>query len=119
MSQLVPFGKNTFVIPLIVKDSGGSLANADSLPTVLNVQKNGADADEASVTVAQAQNDTPANITGVYNVSVDLSSGGLNAAVNDQFTIVVEATVGGTTVPATFTFTVADLAGNMPSIDLG
>lgn len=119
MSQVIPFGKTSYVIPLVVKNSGGQLTDADSLPTVLNVQKNGADADESNVTVAQAQDHTPANVTGLYNVTVDLSGSGLNAQVNDQFSITVQATIGGTTVPSVFTFTVANMAGNLPQIQLG
>lgn len=119
MSQLVPFGKATFIIPLLTKDSGGALVNPDATPTVLNVQKNGADADEGAVSVTQSQDDTPANITGNYQVSCDLSSGGLNAVVNDQFVITVQAVVSGTILSSAFTFIVADLSGQAPKIELG
>ena len=119
MSQLVPLGKATLTVPLLVKDSGKQLVNADQLPIVFSVQKNGADADESSVSIAQSQDDTPANITGMYSVSIDLSAGGLNAVVNDSFAVSIQATVAGTIMTNVFTFTVADLAGNSPSIELG
>jgi len=118
MSELVPLGKATHVVPLLVKDSGKQLVNADALPTVLSVQKNGADADEAAVTIVQAQDDTPANIAGFYHVTVDLSGAGLNALANETFSIVVQATVAGTLLTQTYSFTVANLAGNAPSIEL-
>lgn len=119
MSQIIPLGKTIVTIPLLTKDAGGALVNADSLPTVLNVQKNGTDADEASVTITQAQDSTPANITGNYLVSIDISPSGLNAITNDQFIVTVNAIVSSTTLSKSFTFLVADMAGNIPSIDLG
>lgn len=119
MSQIIPLGKATHRIPMLVKDAGGQLVNADALPSVLNVQKNGVDADEATVTIVQAQDATPANITGHYLVSADLSGGGLNAAANDDISIVIQATVAGTVLSSTHTFTVASLSGNAPSLELG
>lgn len=117
--QLVPFGKINHIAPLLVKDSTGSLVNADSLPTVLNVQKNGADASEAAVSISQAQDDTPANITGKYLISCDLTGSGLDVAVNDQIIVTVQAIIASTVVTSTFSFTMADLAGNVPSVEIG
>lgn len=117
--MLIPLGKATHIIPLLTKGSEGQLKNADSTPSVLNVQKNGADANESAVSIAQAQDETPANITGKYLISCDLSASGLNAAANDQFIITVQATVSGTLLTSTISFTVADMAGNAPKIELG
>ena len=117
--MLVPLGKSVVRIPLLTKDSGGQLVNADSIPTVLNVQKNGVDAAEASITVSQLQDDTPSNITGNYVVSADLSATGLNVVANDDVIVTVQATVAGTLLTSTISFTMADMAGNAPTIELG
>lgn len=119
MSQIVPLGKSSITLPLLTKDAGAALVDADSIPTVLNVQKNGSDADEAAVTITQAQDSTPANITGNYLVTVDLGASGLNVVNGDQIIVTVNAIVSSTTLTASFTFIVADMAGNVPSIDLG
>lgn len=117
--SIVPLGKATHIVPLLAKDSGGQLVNADSLPTVLNVQKNGADASESAVTIVQAQDDTPANITGKYLISCDLSGTGLNVLANDQIVVTVQATIEGTVATAVKSFTVASMSGNAPSIEAG
>lgn len=117
--MLVPLGKSIFQIPLLTKNGAGALVNADSLPTVLNVQKNGVDADESNVTIKTAKDDTPADIAGKYLVEVDLGTEGLNATENDQFIVTVNAIIAGTTLSQTYTFIVASMSGAAPTIELG
>lgn len=104
-------GSNIY-IPLSVKNASGQLVNADSTPTVTDTQLNGADAAFAP-TVAQAQDDTPANITGQYVITLD----GSTLADGDEVFIYVSAVVGGTTTTTTKLVSIIDLASGGPSIE--
>lgn len=72
----------------------GARTDADALPTVTGVFVNGVWDTSLTATITQAQDGTPANITGLYNMSIDLSS--LNEG--DHVSICVEATMSGKTV---------------------
>lgn len=117
--SLVTLGTATHRATILTKTSTGALVNADSLPTILNVQKNGVDADESAVSVVQAQDDTPANITGMYHLVIDLSGSGLNAIANDQFTILVQSTIQGSLRTQSYTFSVFEASGALPQMDIG
>lgn len=69
----------------------GARVDADATPTVTDVQVNGAHsaALTAAAVIAQAQDVTPANITGLYNLSLDLSS----LADGDMVEVSISATI--------------------------
>lgn len=117
MSQFkFPLGQNTVRVPFSVRNASGALSNADSLPTVFNVQKNGSDSTESYVTISQMQDDTPSNITGMYYVVLDLSSSGLNTLANDTLVIDISATVDGTSIRSHFSVVIEGSLNERPEI---
>jgi len=67
----------------------GQFANADSLPVINQLIKNGVPITINHVTVAQMeQSSTP--VTGFYVVTLDLSSSGLNPSAGDTFDVFIE-----------------------------
>jgi hypothetical protein len=111
--MLVPLGKTELKFPLQIVDENGQPVAPSSTPTVKNVRKNGADASESTVTIAQAQDATPANITGLYDVTVKLTgASSLGASVNDDIAITFEFSYDGSTGTAVKSFTMAKLGGS-------
>ena len=82
------------VIPISVKDVNGNPVNADATPTVSWMTLNGVGVDPTTVAynvqIAQTQDDTPAAVTGEYQLTYDTSAFtggdvlefGVTAAVN-------------------------------------
>lgn len=91
MARIIPLGTNTTFI-LRTRNASGALVNADSTPTVDDALVNGVSTAITS-TVAQAQDDVPANITGTYTVQVTTNT--LNEG--DDLALLVTAEIGGVT----------------------
>lgn len=119
MANLVPFGKATHRVGFNIRSANGELTAPDSLPTILNVQKNGADTVETAVTVEQKQDSTPAPVIGAFELVLDLSVGGLNVLPGDHLSVVVVTTVGGAPVNAVADVTIAEFATDKPEMIIG
>lgn len=119
MAGLVPFGKNQHFLSMLIRDQNGSLTNPDELPTIVSVQKNGVDADEATVAVVQKQDGTPGPIAGAYNLVVDLTTAtGLAVIPNDTISIVTAVDINGLTINNVADFTMGEFATEKPTVQI-
>jgi hypothetical protein len=105
----------------IVRDSAGNPINVDgspALPTVSEIQLNGAPTAVITATVAQLLSDgspqTP--VTGYYEVSFSTSYSGV--ATGDHIAIRFTAQVGGNTVEGVAEFIIDQQSERTPFIDV-
>lgn len=86
------------IMPISVRDVDGNLVDADATPVVTWMTVNGAGVDETAViygvSVVQVQDDTPAAITGEYQLSFDASQ----FTPGDVVEFGVQAQVNGVTL---------------------
>ena len=96
-------------IPITGTDGlDGPAVDADAVPTITALRKNGAGSDEADATLAltivQAQDDTPAAIPGEYELTFNSSA----CAKGDTLTVYYSATRNGVTSTSKKSITIVD-----------
>lgn len=100
-----------------IRDAEGTLAAPESLPTITGAQLNGTAIATTNMTVVQAQDSTPANITGRYYVRV-ASTVTTGWADGDTGVIYISATINGYTRTEEIRFRVTAIAAQRPYIDV-
>lgn len=116
--ETVIYGKATHIIALNTRATlGGSFIAPDAAPTVTNVHINGAVASDAPITITQLQDSTPANLTGRYQASLDLTAAGFDSQVNDVITIDFESTIAGSKVGQTVVLSIDAQGTDKPSLE--
>lgn len=98
----VPIGSTARAIFETLAFENGNRVAPDSAPTVDNCFVNGVAA-SLTATIAQLQDETPANITGVYQVSFATGTPN-NLAVRDDVWVEVIATINGSQARKLFQF---------------
>jgi len=112
----------TGMIPItVLSNANGVAVDADALPTITAIRKAAAGAapagiDETDATLAaaivQAQDDTPAAITGQYELQFNTAA----CEAGDTLTFYVEAVVNGVTVRTTKSAFIKDAPTERPVI---
>ena len=108
-----PIQKGSIASTLLhCQDSAGDAVNADATPTVSHVYVNAAAAATTGFTMAQAQDQTPANVVGSYFLSFPTAS----YAKGDQVDVTVEAVIAGVTVRKSYHFGIVDDPAQRPRL---
>ena len=102
--------------PISIKDTNGQPVDADAVPSVTYMTLNGTGVDETTaaygITLVQVQDDTPAAVTGEYQLCFDPSA--FNAG--DVINFGVQAVIGGVTLTTVKDALIKDDAAERPSI---
>ena len=102
--------------PVSTKDVNGAAVDADSIPTITFMTLNSSGVDETTaafgVTLTQVQDDTPAAVTGEYQLCFDPSA----FSAGDIIQFGVEAVINGVTLTTTKTALVKDDVNERPTL---
>jgi hypothetical protein len=116
--ETVVYGKASHSIAINIRASnGGSFIAPASPPAVTHVHVNGVIASADSITIAQMQDSTPANLTGRYLATLDLTATGFNSQINDTLIINFETVVQGHVVGETVVISVDAAQIDKPSLE--
>ena len=102
--------------PISTKDVNGAAVDADATPVITFLTLNGVGVDETNaaynITLTQVQDDTPAAVTGEYQLCFDPSA--FNAG--DILEFGVNATIGGVTLSTTKSALIKDDVNERPTL---
>ena len=102
--------------PISIKDANGQPVDADALPTITHMTLNGVGVDETTpayaIALSQVQDDTPAAVTGEYQLKFDPSA----FSAGDTINLGVQAVVNGTTLSVIKDALIKDEQSERPSI---
>ena len=102
--------------PISIKDPNGQPVDADALPTVTHMTLNGVGVDETTpafaIALSQVQDDTPAAVTGEYQLKFDPSA----FSAGDTINLGVQAVVNGTTLTVIKDALIKDEQSERPTI---
>lgn len=103
-------------IPISAKDVNGAAVNTTGLPTVLYMTLNSVGVDPNTVAyavaVTQVQDDTPASVTGEYQLCFDVSQ----FSAGDIIQFGIQAVIGGVTLTTTESVLIKDDAAERPTL---
>ncbi len=112
MSKEINKGVEAILLFQTRATKNGELVNAASLPVILRILVNGVQTTVAGSSIAQAEDDVPASITGNYLLRVPTST----FSVNDQIHAYVQADVNGMVIEVPICFSIVDQDAGTPVI---